>query len=99
MHRLLYSLSAFFLASSLFAADPFAGTWWLNLAKSKYAGPVTPPKEETLIIQEQGDLEAMTINGIAADSSPISRKATYPKTGGEVHWSEGGPGPGASFVV
>ena len=39
MHKLLYPLTVFLLAGSLFAADPFAGTWNLNLSKSKFGGP------------------------------------------------------------
>ena len=31
-------LSLFLLAGSLFAADPFVGTWKLNVAKSKHGG-------------------------------------------------------------
>ena len=33
--------------SSLWAADPFVGTWKLNLAKSKYS-PGPPPKNLTV---------------------------------------------------
>jgi hypothetical protein len=38
MHK-LYPLAMFLLAGSLFAADPFAGTWKLNLAESKFGDP------------------------------------------------------------
>jgi hypothetical protein len=35
MHKRLYPLTVFSLAGSLFAGDPFAGTWKLNAAKSR----------------------------------------------------------------
>jgi len=37
------------LAAVLIAADPFAGTWKLNLEKSKYKTG-SPPKEQTATI-------------------------------------------------
>jgi len=52
-------------------SDAFAGTWKLNLAKSKYyAG--TPPKSEVRTYEVQGDGERLTVNGVAADGSPVS---------------------------
>jgi hypothetical protein len=41
------------LAALLIAAEPFAGTWKLNLEKSKYKTG-TAPKEQTLTITEAG---------------------------------------------
>jgi hypothetical protein len=79
----LYPLPVFFLTGSLFAADPFAGTWKLNLARSKYGGPMKPMKEETISILEQGDQRVDTINGVRADGSPYSTKSTLTNTGGE----------------
>jgi hypothetical protein len=35
--------------------DPFVGTWKLNVARSKFGGSMKPPKELTIIIQEQGN--------------------------------------------
>jgi hypothetical protein len=84
MHKLLlYPFSVFFLAVSLFGADPFAGTWKLNLAKSNYGGPMKPLKEETISVQEQGDQRVDTIKGVRADGSPYSSKNTVTNTGGE----------------
>ena len=53
MNKLLYPLSLFLLAGTLCAADPFAGTWNLNLSKSKYGGPDKAPKKATVVIQVQ----------------------------------------------
>jgi orotate phosphoribosyltransferase-like protein len=91
-------LTPFLLAGSLLAADPFAGTWKLNLAKSKYSGPMKPPKEETIFILEQGDQVVETVKGVAANGSPISGTHTVAKTGGEVKYSEGTPPVGTSGV-
>ena len=51
MRKLLVLLSAFGLASALYVADSFSGTWKLNVAKSKYeSGPA--PKETTVTLTE-----------------------------------------------
>jgi hypothetical protein len=78
MHK-LYLLTPFLLAGSLFAADPFAATWKLDLAKSKFEGPMKPPKELTIVIQEQGDQGFDTVTSVPADGSAISYKGTFPK--------------------
>jgi hypothetical protein len=46
-------------AALLMAADPFAGAWSLNTAKTKYKTG-TPAKEQTLTITETGsDLDSV----------------------------------------
>ncbi len=45
--------------------DPFAGTCKRNLAKSKFDGPMKPPKELTIVIQEQGDHGFDNVKGVA----------------------------------
>jgi hypothetical protein len=98
MHKLVYPFSVLVLAGSLFAADPFAGTWKLNVAKSKFGGPDPSPKELTVVIEDQGERAAVTGKGTASDGSPISNKYTVIKTGGEANYSEGAPPPGVSVV-
>jgi hypothetical protein len=101
MNKLFYPLTVFLLASPLLAADayPFAGTWKLNVAKSKFGGPMKAPKEQTIFIQEQGDQVVETVKGVAADGSPIFERHTHPTTGGEVKVLEGAPPPGISRVI
>jgi hypothetical protein len=101
MHKLLYPLMVFPLAVSLLAADPypFAGTWKLNVAKSKFEGPIKPPKEETIFIQEQGDQVIETVKGVAADGLPIFEKHAHATTGSEVKVLEGAPPAGISRVL
>jgi len=72
--------------------DPFVGTWKLNIGKSKFAGPRKPPKEVTIIIEEEGDHAFDTVKGVAADGSPIFDKYTFPSSGGSVAVLEGGGG-------
>ena len=97
MCKTLYPLSLFLLAGSLFAADPFAGTWKLNVANSKIVGPNPAPKELTAVVEVAGDQVTVTVKGTAADGSPISVKYTTPGTGGPVQFLEGAT-PGVSSV-
>jgi hypothetical protein len=74
-------------------SDPFAGTWKLNIAKSKYnAG--TPPKSEVRTYEAVGEPvrqaqgEKLTVHGVAADGSAVEWGYTvrfdgkyYPITG------------------
>jgi hypothetical protein len=92
MHKIVYPLTAFLLAGSLFAADPFVGTWKLNVTKSTFGGPTKPPKELTIVIQEHGDQGFDIVTSVAADGSSISYKGAFPGTGGDVKVLEGGGG-------
>ena len=70
------------LAALLIAAEPFAGTWKLNLEKSKYKTG-TAPKEQTLTIAEAGSDLDVTLSGTAADDTAITSHYTVPAKGGE----------------
>ena len=78
--KLAFALLA--LAALLIAAEPFAGTWKLNLEKSKYKTG-TAPKEQTLTIAEAGSDLDVTLSGTAADGSAIASHYTVPAQGGE----------------
>jgi hypothetical protein len=78
--KLAFALLGF--AAVLIAAEPFAGTWKLNLEKSKYKTG-TPPKEQTLTIVEAGSDLDVTLSGTAADGSAISSHYAVPAQGGE----------------
>ena len=71
----------FAFAGTLFAQSPFAGTWKLDTAKTKYSTG-EPPKDVTLVIEEQGDNLQVTAKGTNADGSPISVKYMVPIKGG-----------------
>jgi hypothetical protein len=95
----LYPLTVLLLAVSLFAADPVAGTWKLNLAKSTFGGPMQPRQELTIVFQKQGDQGVETVKGVAADGSPISYKVTFSKTGGEGKFLEGVAPPSTGILA
>jgi hypothetical protein len=82
MRKLLCLLTLLVCATPLFAADPFVGTWTLNTAKTKYTTG-TPPKNITLVIEEQGPNLQVTATGTSSDGSPISVKFTIPESGGK----------------
>jgi hypothetical protein len=76
------AFALFGLAATLVAADPFAGTWKLNLEKSKYKTG-TAPKEQTATIAETGSDLEVTISGTAADGTATMSHYTVPAQGGE----------------
>src|SRR5271155_968460 len=77
--KLILMLLAF--AAALFAADPYAGTWKMNLAKTTYKTG-TAPKEQTIIITEAGSDMNVAVTGTAADGSKIAVSYTIPSAGG-----------------
>jgi hypothetical protein len=88
LHKLISTLALFALAGTLFAQNPFAGTWKLDPAKTKYTTG-EPPKDVTLVIEEQGDNIQVTATGTNADGSPLSVKYTVPIKGGAGQVQEG----------
>lgn len=70
-------LAVLLLASTaIWGADPNAGTWKLNPAKSKYTTDHPAPKNLTVTIQEQPDGMVLDAVGEDAKGNPI-----------KVHWS------------
>jgi hypothetical protein len=67
--------------ATLWAADPFVGTWKLNLAKSKYS-PGPPPKNVTITYEATENGIRATTEGINAEGKPIATtySATYDGT-------------------
>ena len=51
--------------------DPAYGVWKLNLTKSRYS-PGPAPKELTVTIEAAGPGRKVTVNGVAADGTPLS---------------------------
>jgi hypothetical protein len=76
------AFALFGLAATLVAADPFTGTWKLNLDKSKYETG-SPPKEQTATIAEAGSDLDVTISGTASDGTATMSHYTVPAEGGE----------------
>ena len=86
--KYLFAMLAF--ASTLFAADPFVGTWKLDPSKSKHSGNAPNAKEATLVIEEQSDNYHVTVTGTNSDGSPLSVKYTVPMKGGTGQVEAGG---------
>ena len=68
-------------------SDPLAGTWELNLGKSKFS-PGPPPKSETRTYEVTGQQEKMIAKGMDAEGKPTLFQFTatrdgkdYPYTG------------------
>jgi hypothetical protein len=71
------------------AADPMAGTWKLNVAKSTIPPGPTAPKELTLVIRTLGDQIEFAQTGTQTDGSPIFINNTNPKQGGVIKPQQG----------
>jgi hypothetical protein len=59
------------LATTIFAADTFTGTWKLNLGKSQY-DPGPPPRSLTSKVEVMGDTVNFTFDGYDATSKAIT---------------------------
>ena len=88
MHKLISTVALLAFAATLSAQSPFAGTWKLDTAKTKYTSG-QPPKDVTLVIEEQGDNLQVTATGTNADGSALSVKYTVPVKGGDGQVQEG----------
>jgi len=80
MRKAVHLTALFSLATVLFAADPFLGTWKLNPAKSS---GTELPKERLLVIQEHENSIHTTITETAADGVALSYSFDLPKADGE----------------
>ncbi len=67
MRKTLLLLTFCGVAALLWAADPFIGTWKMNIAKSKASDPSMMPKNETVknVAQENGFFKT-TFDGVDA---------------------------------
>ena len=72
------------------ASDPVAGTWELNLAKSKFS-PGPPPQSQTRTYEVTGQQEKMTAKGIDAQGKPTLIQFMAQRDGKDYPY-EGSPG-------
>jgi hypothetical protein len=86
--RIMPALLAF--AAALSAADPFVGTWKMNLAKSKYKAGA-PPKEQIATITVTGSDMTVRVDAINADGRKTVVSYTIPYEGGMGKMSETSP--------
>ena len=71
MRHGILAILVFGLAATMLAADPAAGTWKLNVAKSKFS-PGPPPKSGTVTYQEAAGGIKRTGETINADGTKTS---------------------------
>ena len=85
MRKALFLFAVLGLSGSLWAADPFIGTWKLNAAKSKARPGASLPKEQTDVCREldTNQIECVT-KSIKADGSAGTLTITFPSQGGMV---------------
>jgi hypothetical protein len=69
------------IAATLCAADPYVGTWKMNVPLSKYEGGARP-REQTVTITKVGTDLDHRVAETAADGSKISAWFTIPFTDG-----------------
>ena len=88
------------LAGSLWAADPFVGTWEFKIAKSKFPpGTLAPSKKITGVTPEAGDQLEVTNAGTQTDGSPLATRFTDPQKGGILTYQDGGPAKPQTIVI
>ena len=51
------------------AADPFVGTWKLDVAKSKFGGPA--PRSSTITIEQAGASRKVAVDSVDATGKPV----------------------------
>ena len=103
MKRVIYVLVAFLMVAvvarpTLGQANPFTGTWKLNLGKSKYEG-VPAPKSLTRTVTAEGSGLKYVFEGEAADGSKISFSFTSKLDGSDAAVSGVGMPGGADAVA
>jgi hypothetical protein len=76
----MFAFALFAVAGTLFAADPFEGTWKLDPSKTKFTQGAAP-KEEAIVVARQGDDYLVTIAGVDSSGKPISIKYSAPMNG------------------
>jgi hypothetical protein len=81
-------LVAVLFAAPAFAGDPIVGTWKLNVAKSKFAGPAL--KAATRVYTEANGLYTLDQTLTSADGKEISSHTSY-REGKDEKQAAGGP--------
>ena len=79
------------------ASDLLAGTWELNLEKSKFS-PFPPPKSQTRIYEVTGQQEKMIAKGIDAKGNPTVQQFSANREGKDYPY-EGGPPAGTISIT
>jgi peroxiredoxin len=89
------------LTDTLRAADPWVGTWKLNIAKSKLQPAPGSDISEALVMFREVDPDTLEITATQVHkdgSKAIGWKCTVPKSGGMQDYQQGAPGKGIAVV-
>ncbi len=98
LKKLILGLMILGFAGTASAAEVFAGTWRLNVAKSKFS-PGPAPKSVTVVIAEKGADFLVSATGTDAMDKPFSIKYSFPLKGGPIAYTEGAPAAAAKVVI
>ena len=90
MRKAMLLLAVFGLVGSLWAADPFVGTWKLNVAKSKYNPPSSAFKSMIVKIEAQDNGLKFTFDSVDAEGK-VSRGEYAAKFDGKDYPVKGDP--------
>ncbi len=70
LRNILLSFAMLSIPFAVWATDQQAGTWKMNMEKSKFASDMPAPKGETVVIEEQeGGLKVVS-NGLNSEGKP-----------------------------
>ena len=86
------------LACALWAADPFIGTWKLNVAKSKY-NPGPAPRSATLKIEGQDNGYRMVLDGVGAKGETMHFETAFKFDGRDYRVKMSGAPSGITVVA
>jgi len=97
VHRRMVLLFVFGLAVSVWAADPFAGMWKLNLAKSKF-GSGEPPKGIAFKVEAQENGLKIVTDGVNSQGQPMHQELS-PKYDGREYPLKSSDGESGITVI
>jgi hypothetical protein len=86
MRKFVYIFGLLAFAGTLLAQDQFNGTWKLDTSQS--SGDAIP-RDETLVIMDDGNTVHVTVTGTDADGTPIAITYVVPTAGGDGQVSQG----------
>jgi hypothetical protein len=85
------------LSTVALAADPFVGTWKLNVAKSKSSFP--PSKSTTVKIEAQDNGLKIVSDSVNAEGKPIHAETAFKYDGKDYPYTQTGVPPDVTVVA
>ncbi len=81
MKKAMLLLAVLGLAGSVWAVDPFVGTWKMNPSKSKFSDPTSAPKRITVKVEAQDNGMFKSTMDVAFDGEAINFHFSYKRDG------------------